>query len=108
PALASGDLAQFHRQASTLAAAIGVEVMLTAPDGRQLVNTEAPFGRPLPRATWADGLDQGGASASDTLVSEVFRAPIGGRAAIAVSLPVRLPDGEPDGPPDLLSIGADA
>ncbi|GGG33001.1 hypothetical protein GCM10010964_21080 [Caldovatus sediminis] len=110
PALAAGDLAQFHRQASTLAAAIGAEVMLTAADGRQLVNTALPFGRPLPRATWADGLDQGVAAAPDTLVSEVFRAPVGGRATIAVSLPVRLRggEGEPDGASDLLSIGADA
>ena len=108
PALVEGDLARFHHQASTLAAAIGVEVILTAPDGRQLVNTTLPFGQPLPRATWSDGLDRGGAETSDMLVSEVFRAPVGGRATVAVSLPVRLPSSDPDGPPDMLSIGADA
>jgi PAS domain S-box-containing protein len=110
PALAAGDLARFHHQATTLAAAIGGEVVLAAADGRQLVNTALPFGAPLPRATWADGLEQGVAAASDTLVPEVIRAPVGGRATIAVSLPVPLAagEGEPDGASALLSIGADA
>ncbi len=105
PALAEGDLELFHRQASTLAAALGAQVMLIAPDGRQLVNTALPYGTPLPRAAWSDGLAEGGRA----MVSEVYRAPIGGRATVAVSLPVRIPGAETaEGLTDMLSIGADA
>lgn len=51
PALNSGDLESFHGQAMKLARSgtQGMNIVLRARDGQQLVNTRLPFGTALPR-----------------------------------------------------------
>lgn len=48
PSLKEGDLAEFHQHASLAARPRQAAMSLQAEDGRQLVNTRVPFGRPLP------------------------------------------------------------
>lgn len=49
PYLQSGDLESFHRQAGDFLARHAADnIVLTAPDGRQLINLRRPYGDPLP------------------------------------------------------------
>lgn len=48
PSLARGDLEEFYRHAKVLAPTPDTSIILTEPDGRQLLNTRVPLGSPLP------------------------------------------------------------
>ena len=51
PSLHEGDHAAFHRQASELARAEGLDLVLRDLSGQLLVDTRVPWGQPLPRST---------------------------------------------------------
>lgn len=93
PALAAGDLAGFHAQAaavsrSAIRGQTAIHIVLTDPEGQQLVSTRRPFGEPLPRA--AAGAQVAEAARGDgAAVSNVFTGAVAGAPLIAVSTPVR-------------------
>lgn len=51
PSLHDGDHAAFHRQASELAGAEGLDLVLRDLSGQFLLDTRVPWGQPLPRST---------------------------------------------------------
>ena len=99
PALAAGDLAAFHAQASRLRMATGTEYVVAEPgDGRQLANTRVPWGAPLPRVASPslDVIREAAAGGGALAVSGIFRGAVAGRAVVAAAVPARLgPDGRP-------------
>jgi signal transduction histidine kinase/CheY-like chemotaxis protein len=94
PALARGDLDEFARHARLLAPTQGTAIILLQPDGRQLINTRAPPGTPLPtrRRSNMEAL-MATYGADRTLVSDLFAAPFGGQHDFVVQVPVRI-DGQ--------------
>ena len=88
PAIDDGDLRRFHAQASELAGAGGVNIVLIGLDGRQLVNTRVPLGdalaqyalQPVHRTVLATGRPQ---------VSDLTVGSGTGRSIVAVSVPVQ-------------------
>jgi signal transduction histidine kinase len=94
PYLARGDLAAFHQQATALLPGIRVgAVILSEPTGRQLVNTERPFGAALPRHGNPGQLREVIGSGR-AMLSELQTDGISGQPAIAIEVPVLL-DGRP-------------
>lgn len=94
PALHTQDLAQFHAQArEVLHHLAGSNVVLSASDGQQLVNTLVEWGRPLPRhgnpALLRQVIEGGKPVVSDLFVGGVTRRPL-----VAVEVPVPI-DGKP-------------
>jgi signal transduction histidine kinase len=91
PALARGDLGEFYRHARLLAPAPETTIILHELDGRQLINTRVPLGNPLPvrRASNINEL-MIRYGADRTLVSDLFKAPVGGRHDFVVQVPVRI------------------
>lgn len=92
--LARRDFATFHRQASGLLRQenIGLNIVLSEEDGRQLVNTLRPFGAPLPRRAEFEQLHRVFAS-GQALVSNLFIGPLTGQPVVSVLVPV-LADGK--------------
>jgi signal transduction histidine kinase len=91
PSLARGDLAEFYRHAKQLAPTPETAIILYELDGRQLANTRVAPGSTLPtrRVSNIDELmDQYGADR--TLVSDMFKAPLGGQHDFVVQVPVRI------------------
>jgi signal transduction histidine kinase/CheY-like chemotaxis protein len=91
PSLARGDLDEFYRHAKVLAPTPDTSIILTEPDGRQLLNTRVPLGDPLPArraSNIAELMETRGADR--TLVSDLFRAPLGGQHDFVVQVPVRI------------------
>ena len=90
PYLASGDLAGFHRQARQATRDLQGDIfVLSEASGQQLINTQRPFGEPLPlRASVAQVrrvFDTGRPAISDLFVGETVRRPL-----VAIDVPVRL------------------
>lgn len=90
PHLASGDLAAFHRQARQAMRDLQGDIfVLSDASGQQLVNTERPFGEPLPlRASFSQVhrvFETGKPAISDLFVGEAARRPL-----VAIDVPVRL------------------
>ena len=91
PAVARGDLETFERHARSLAPTAETAIILVDLDGRQLINTRAAPGTPLPlrRASDLDelmkrhGVDR-------TLVSDLFVSTVGQRHDFAIQVPVRI------------------
>jgi two-component sensor histidine kinase/CheY-like chemotaxis protein len=89
-ALQSGDLRKFDERARSYLAALppGSSILLADPLGQQLVNTNAPFGTVLPRATDVGSVrkvaETGDASISDLFLGAVSRKPL-----IGIFVPVR-------------------
>jgi len=94
PALARGDLDEFYRHARLLAPTPETVIILHEPGGRQLLNTRVPLGNPLPlkRSSNIDEL-MARYGENRTLVSDLFKAPLGGKHDFLVQVPVRI-DGE--------------
>lgn len=94
PALKARDLLAFERQASEVAAARGVVVVLRAPSGRQLANTLVPYGAPLPaRSAEGENPDAKRATvAGSPFVSDLFMGGVTGRPFLRVVVPARLPE----------------
>ncbi|HSN31469.1 MAG TPA: sensor domain-containing diguanylate cyclase [Ideonella sp.] len=89
PSLVRGDLAAFYDQARSALAHQGAStVMLGDIHGRQLLNTFAPYGAPLPPrgspAVLQAVLDSGAPAASDLFVGTVTRQPM-----VSVAVPVQ-------------------
>jgi signal transduction histidine kinase len=91
PSLARGDLAEFYRHARLLAPTPETTIVLHEPGGQQLINTRAPLGSPLP-ARRSSNIEELMAryGADRTLVSDMFKAPLGGRHDFLVQVPVRI------------------
>jgi signal transduction histidine kinase len=91
PSLARGDLGEFYRHARLLSPTPKTAIILYEPDGRQLLNTRMPLGSPLPlkRVSNIDEL-MARYGADRTLVSDLFKAPLGGRHDFVVQVPVRI------------------
>jgi len=92
PHLTSGNLAAFHRQARQAMPELPGDIfLLSDASGRQLVNTQRPFGEPLPpRAGLSQGrrvFETGRPAVSDLFVDEAAR-----RLLVAIDVPVRLDD----------------
>lgn len=91
PSLARGDLAEFERHARVLAPTAETAIILHSPDGRQLVNTRAAPGTPLPTRRISNMDELMAKYGPDrTLVSDLFLAPVGGRHDFALQVPVRI------------------
>ncbi len=91
PSLARGDLEEFYRHAKVLAPTPDTSIVLTEPDGRQLLNTRVPLGSPLPArraSNIAELMETRGADR--TLVSDLFKSPLGGQHDFVVQVPVRI------------------
>jgi len=91
PALARGDLDEFRRHAGLLAPTRDTAIILLEPDGRQLMNTRATPGRPLPvhrRSNIEALIARHGADR--TLVSDLFAAPFGGQHDFVIQVPVHI------------------
>jgi signal transduction histidine kinase len=91
PSLARHDLDEFYRHARVLAPTPETTIILHELDGRQLINTRAPLGSPLPtqRRSNIDEL-MARYGADRTLVSDLFKAPLGGRHDFVVQVPVHI------------------
>ncbi|MGE5384687.1 MAG: EAL domain-containing protein [Betaproteobacteria bacterium] len=92
-ALTTGDFAKFHEQAHQALAqsGLGATVVLTDPEGRQILNTAEEFGKALPPHGDPEAVRRAIESAQ-TVVSNVFRSTVLERHLIAVVVPVVLRD----------------
>jgi signal transduction histidine kinase len=91
PSLARRDLAEFYRHARLLAPTPDTTIILYDLDGRQLANTRAPLGSKLPTrrvSNIGELMTQYGADR--TLISDMFKAPLGGQYDFVVQVPVRI------------------
>jgi two-component sensor histidine kinase len=87
-ALATGDLARFYDEAKR-ASGTGDEVVLLRELGpRQLLNTQVPFGSPLPPAIPISPGDRATLEQGRPLIGAVYRSPISDEPRIPVSIPV--------------------
>ncbi|WP_431257087.1 ATP-binding protein [Roseateles chitinivorans] len=85
PSLAEGRLALFHGEAARLVAGTPNTIVLTTPEGRQLINTRIAWGQPLPAAGgFTDGVD----TSRRLLVSNLYTGPVNGQPSFAVRVPV--------------------
>jgi two-component sensor histidine kinase len=89
PALATGDLAAFHAQATAAVATIDAGVFLIEPSTfQQLVNTRRPYGSPIPTygspETAARVVTTGQPQISDLFIGKVLQRPV-----YDIALPIR-------------------
>jgi hypothetical protein len=87
PSIQSGDLTTFDRQLREAAQVYGTALVLHDTQGQQLINTNRPFGEPLPPATNTEMHDRvvatGRPQVSDLIIGATLRRPI-----ISVGVPV--------------------
>jgi signal transduction histidine kinase len=87
PSIQSGDLATFDRQLRAAIQVYGTALVLHDTHGQQLINTNRPFGEPLPQATNTEMHDRVVATVlpqvSDLITGATLRRPI-----ISVGVPV--------------------
>jgi signal transduction histidine kinase len=87
PSVQSGDLAAFHKQLSAAVKVYGTALVLLDTRGQHLVNTNRPYGEPLPHATNGGVYDRVAATGlpqvSDLVMGPTLRQPI-----ISVDVPV--------------------
>ena len=87
-ALSSGNYAQFYDEAKR---ALGDEnsiIVLRDLGTRQVLNTQRPFGEPLPPAIPLTPDEQQIYAAGKSLVTNVYRSPISGEARFAIAMPI--------------------
>lgn len=84
--LQSGDYAGFHDQAARVANLTGADIVLRAPDGREIVNTALPFGAEgaAPRLS----VDAEAIRSGRAIISGVLPGGPGGKPHFAVVMPV--------------------
>jgi signal transduction histidine kinase len=91
PSLPRGDLGEFYGHAKLLAPTQDTAIILYEPDGRQLLNTRAPLGSALPARRSSNIQELMSRHGTDrTLVSDLFKAPLGGSHDFVVQVPVRI------------------
>src|SRR6516164_4881177 len=87
PSIQSGDIAAFDRQLRAAIRVYGTALVLHDTQGQQIINTNRPFGEPLPRATNTEMHDRvvttGLPQVSDLIIGATLRRPI-----ISVGVPV--------------------
>jgi signal transduction histidine kinase len=91
PSLARGDLAEFYAHAKSMAPTPETTIILADRDGKQILNTRLPMGANLPTrrsSNLAELLQQYGPE--NTLVSDVFLAPVSQRYDFTIQVPVRV------------------
>jgi two-component sensor histidine kinase len=93
-ALARGDLAEFHTEATRMIGARDELVVLRDLGTRQLVNTQRPFGEALPPAIPLRADDLAAYEAGRARVTGVYASPLSGEPRIAVALPIVLSQGQ--------------
>ncbi len=86
-ALRNDDLAAFDEQARVVASTIGQNVVLTDPDGQQLVNTRRPFGSALPVAASTEA-NRRLLETRSVVVSDLFEGAVAQRPIVALLAPV--------------------
>ncbi len=87
PSLADGDLKAFYGQAMAAQEVGGDHFFLTAPSGRQVLNTRVAWGEPLPEVSgndWRDVIEARRPRVSDLYFGQVAKA-----LAFSVSVPVK-------------------
>src|SRR5688572_29662324 len=87
-ALATGDLAVFHAEATRLVEGRDEVVVLRDLGSRQILNTQRPFGAALPAAIELSPAEQATFAAGRPVVSEVYASPLSGEPRIAVAIPI--------------------
>src|SRR6267378_881627 len=87
--LAQGDLKEFHAEARRVLATQPdwKDIILLAPDGRQLVNTARPWGAPLPSASEPASLEAV-VLTRRPVVGDIARGRLSGEYAVPVRVPV--------------------
>ena len=80
------DLADFHAQASRLVEGRDEVVVLRTMGDKQLLNTQAPFGRALPAAIPLSREDIEAYDAGQPRISDVYPSPISAEPRIAVAM----------------------
>jgi PAS domain S-box-containing protein len=87
PSLQTGDFAAFDRQMREALKIQGTSIVLLDTKAQQLINTNRPFGEPLPRATNSEMLDRvvetSQPQISDLIIGAVLRRPV-----LTVGVPV--------------------
>ena len=94
-ALQAGDFGRFHAEATRLARDSDAVVVLRELGDRQIVNTQLPFGAPLPAAVPLTAREEAAFLSGKSVVSNVYASPISGEARIAVAIPLA-DDGRPN------------
>lgn len=84
--LQNGDLEGFARQVSGANLQNGINIVLRAPDGQQLVNTRLPRGEPLPKVLY--DTDQAAMELGKPVASNLFTGPVSGTPLYAITAPV--------------------
>ena len=88
PLIAAGDLAGFHVLATQAVKTTSANnVVLSLPDGKQVMNTLKPFGAPLPSHGNAD-VQRRTLETRGLVISGVFNGPVAGQPLAAVQIPV--------------------
>ena len=89
PALEASDLRAFDAEARRVRATQHdwMDVILLAPDGRQLTHTSVPWGRPLPTAAEPASITQV-VSSRRPVVGSIARGRLGGDYAIPLRVPI--------------------
>jgi signal transduction histidine kinase/ActR/RegA family two-component response regulator len=96
PPLAQGNLEAFQDAAAEIARQFGVNVLLTSPEGRQLINTRLPYGAKLPEHSALYGTPFRPATDSTVpQVSGLFRGLVSGKLIFNITLRVNYP-GQPE------------
>lgn len=88
-----GGLEAFHARASEAARLLDGVVTLRDADSRQRLNTDLPWGAPLPGTTGVGATDREVARTGRPAVTDLYRGVLDGRLHFAVVLPIRLEDG---------------
>ena len=87
PSLQDDDLRAFDRQMRAALKIRGTAIVLLDTKAQQLINTNRPFGEPLPRAINTETLDRtvetGKPQISDLIIGAVLRRPV-----LTVGIPV--------------------
>ena len=93
PSLATGDLAAFDQQARTVAEALNQVVVVSDPEGNQLINTRLPPGTALPRMSDSDTV-RAAIATGQTVTSNLFMGRVSGVPSVMV-MRVARPNGRP-------------
>jgi PAS domain S-box-containing protein len=94
PTLLSGDVSSFEHEANSIRLNFpGSEIVLSSPDGQQLINTMSAPGEPLPIRRNAEIMARVLAT-KKLVVSDVYTGRIAGRPMTAIELPV-IKNGDP-------------
>src|SRR5215469_13374987 len=87
PSLQSEDLYPFYQQMYAALPLQGTVIVLLDPKGQQLLNTNRPFGAPLPRATNTE-MHERVVATGKPQVSDLVMGAVLGRPIVAVGVPV--------------------